>query len=102
MTAVAAASDVAALTALEQDILGKKGRLTIVLRGIGALAPEDRPKVGSIANAVRTSIEGAIDERGTTLRQGELGRAARTVQPAGASCHVDTVLLCLRGTSRPP
>ncbi|MEJ7697804.1 MAG: hypothetical protein WKF78_14610 [Candidatus Limnocylindrales bacterium] len=28
MTAVAAASDVAALTALEQDILGKKGRLT--------------------------------------------------------------------------
>jgi len=77
MTAVAAASDVAALTALEQDILGKKGRLTVVLRGIGALAPEDRPKVGSIANAVRTSIEGAIAERGTILRQGELAGRLR-------------------------
>ncbi len=77
MTAVAAASDVAALTALEQDILGKKGRLTSVLRGIGALAPEDRPKVGSIANTIRISIEGAIAERGTTLRQGELAGRLR-------------------------
>ena len=60
LAAVAAAPDVAALEALELDVLGKKGRLTGVLRGIGALPPEERPQVGAIANAVRGAIEGAL------------------------------------------
>jgi phenylalanyl-tRNA synthetase alpha chain len=70
--AVAAATDVAALEALELDVLGKKGRLTGVLRGIGALPPEERPKVGAIANAVRETIERALATRGTELRGTEL------------------------------
>ena len=45
---IAAARDVAALDAIELDVLGKKGRLTAVLRGIGALPAEDRPRVGAI------------------------------------------------------
>ncbi len=68
LASVAATPDVAALDALELDVLGKKGRLTSVLRGIGALPADDRPRVGAIANAVRTAIEGALAERGTTLR----------------------------------
>jgi phenylalanyl-tRNA synthetase alpha chain len=68
LASVAAASDVAALEALELDVLGKKGRLTSVLRGIGALPADDRPRVGAIANAVRVAIEGALAERGTVLR----------------------------------
>ena len=39
-----------------------------MLRGIGALPPEDRPRVGAVANAVRTAIEAALAERGTVLR----------------------------------
>ena len=54
----------AALEAIELDVLGKKGRLTGVLRGIGALPAEDRPKVGAIANPVRAAIEAAIARRG--------------------------------------
>jgi phenylalanyl-tRNA synthetase alpha chain len=69
---VAAAPDAATLDALDVDVLGKKGRLTVVLRGIGGLPPEDRPKVGAIANEVRRSIEAALAERGTTLRASEL------------------------------
>ena len=65
LAAIAAAPDVAALEALELDVLGKKGRLTGVLRGIGALPAEDRPRVGAVANAVRTAIEAALAERGT-------------------------------------
>ncbi len=57
-----------ALEAIELDVLGKKGRLTGVLRGIGALPAEDRPRVGSIANEVRGSVESALAERGSTLR----------------------------------
>ena len=68
LAAIAAAPDVAALQALEIDILGKKGRLTLVSRGIGALPPEDRPKVGAIANPVRVAIETALAERGRVLR----------------------------------
>ena len=72
LAAVAAAPDVATIEALELDILGKKGRLTGTLRGIGALPPEDRPQVGAIANKVRTAIERAMAERGTDLRGTEL------------------------------
>ena len=69
---VAAAPDAAALEALELDVLGKKGRLTTVLRGIGALPAADRPKVGAVANTVRQAIEVALAERGTALRGSEL------------------------------
>jgi phenylalanyl-tRNA synthetase alpha chain len=72
LAAVTAAPDATTLDALELDILGKKGRLTTVLRGIGALPAEDRPKVGTIANTVRTAIETSLAERGTALRGSEL------------------------------
>jgi phenylalanyl-tRNA synthetase alpha chain len=65
--AVAAAPDLAALDALEVEILGKKGRLTVVLRGIGALPADDRPKVGAVANSVRGGIEASIAGRRTVL-----------------------------------
>jgi len=65
---IGACADVAALEALELDVLGKKGRLTTVLRGIGALPPEDRPRVGAVANTVRGAIEAALALRGADLR----------------------------------
>ena len=68
LAAAATTADVAALDALELDVLGKKGRLTTVLRGIGALPAEDRPRVGAVANSVRGAIESALAERGTVLR----------------------------------
>jgi phenylalanyl-tRNA synthetase alpha chain len=68
----AAAPDSAALEGLEVELLGKKGRLTGVLRGIGALPAEDRPRVGAVANTVREAIETALRERGAALRGGEL------------------------------
>jgi phenylalanyl-tRNA synthetase alpha chain len=68
LAAAATTADVPALDALELDVLGKKGRLTTILRGIGALAAEDRPRVGAVANNVRGAIEAALAERGTVLR----------------------------------
>jgi phenylalanyl-tRNA synthetase alpha chain len=65
---VGAAGDVPTLEALELDVLGKKGRLTGVLRGIGALPADDRPKVGAVANTVRADIEAAFAARGAQLR----------------------------------
>jgi phenylalanyl-tRNA synthetase alpha chain len=77
LAAVAASEDVASLEAVDLDVLGKKGRLTGVLRGIGGLPPEDRPRVGSIANTVREAVQAALTERGAFLREHELeGRLA--------------------------
>jgi phenylalanyl-tRNA synthetase alpha chain len=68
LTAIAAAPDVPTLEAIELDVLGKKGRLTGVLRGIGGLPAEDRPRVGAIANIVREALETALADRGSELR----------------------------------
>lgn len=42
--------------------LGKKGELTTILRGMGALTQEERPIIGKVANEVREIIEGKIEE----------------------------------------
>lgn len=43
--------------------LGKKGALTEILRGMGALSHEERPIIGQVANEVRTAIEAVIGEK---------------------------------------
>ncbi len=75
--ALAEAADVAAVEAIELDVLGKKGRLTGVLRGIGALPADDRPKVGSVANRVRGAIEAEVAARRTALGSAELDARLR-------------------------
>jgi phenylalanyl-tRNA synthetase alpha chain len=72
LATIEAAPDTGALEAIELDVLGKKGRLTAVLRGIGGLPPEDRPKVGAVANAVRVAIETALEQRSAAARGSEL------------------------------
>ena len=83
LDAAAAAGSSAALDSIDVEVLGKKGSLTGVLRGIGALPAEDRPRVGAVANEVRTTIEAALAARGATLRAAELTArlAAETVDP---------------------
>ena len=78
---IAAAPDSATLDAVTLDVLGKKGRLTTVLRGIGALPPDDRPRVGAVANLVRGAIDAALAERSVAMRGSELSArlAAETV-----------------------
>ncbi len=47
--------------------LGKKGALTAVLRGMGAIPPEERPVIGQMANDVRAFVEGEIEKKKTEL-----------------------------------
>ena len=47
---------------LKVKILGKKGELTGILKGMGKLAPEERPVIGELANKIRADIENKIDE----------------------------------------
>ena len=43
-------------------VLGKKGELTAVLKGMKDVAPEDRPKVGQWVNETREAIEAKLEE----------------------------------------
>ena len=52
--------------------LGKKGELTAVLRGMGALSAEERPVVGQMANEVRAEIEAAIAQKQQQQKEKEL------------------------------
>jgi phenylalanyl-tRNA synthetase alpha chain len=67
-----AAATVAELEERELEYLGKKGRLTVVLRGIGALPAEDRPKVGAVANDVQGTMRDAFGTAREGLRTREL------------------------------
>ena len=48
------------LESIRVKILGKKGELTLVLRGMGKLSKEERPVVGQYANEIRNDIENYI------------------------------------------
>ena len=58
----------AALEALRVRVLGKKGELTALLKGLGQLAPEERPAVGAHINEARAWLEQRMDEAQTALR----------------------------------
>ena len=44
-------------------LLGKKGELTQILRGMGKLSPEERKETGQMANKVRSEIEGMLSDK---------------------------------------
>ena len=60
--------------------LGKKGELTAVLRGMGALTAEERPVVGQIANEVRACIEEALTKKSAELKEKELEDKLRAIE----------------------
>ena len=44
-------------------VMGKKGTLTEVLRGMGSLPADERPKVGQLVNQLRSELETALAKR---------------------------------------
>lgn len=58
--------------------LGKKGELTALLRGMGALSAEERPIIGSLVNEVRDELETKISEKEETYKKEELKRKLET------------------------
>ncbi|MBR1704094.1 MAG: phenylalanine--tRNA ligase subunit alpha [Clostridia bacterium] len=69
------------LDAVRVKYLGKKGELTAVLKTMGKLSPEERPKVGQMANEVREIISEGIDRQNEALKaaQQELKLKAETI-----------------------
>lgn len=60
---ISAATNLDALNEVRNTVLGKKGELTLVLRGMKDVAPEDRPKVGQWVNEARDAIEATLESQ---------------------------------------
>ena len=65
------AGSLAELESIRLQYLGKKGELTAVLRGMGQLTPEERPKIGQLANEVRSFIEKILEAKTKSLQEKE-------------------------------
>lgn len=70
--ALNAADSVAKLNELRVKYLGKKGSLTSILRGLGGLSPDERPRVGQMVNEVRAALEAMLDTKNEELKKAEL------------------------------
>jgi phenylalanyl-tRNA synthetase alpha chain len=75
LSAIETATDADALEVVRITFLGRsEGRISAILRGLGALPPEERPKVGQEANRVKGVVSEALE-----------ARAAQMAGPAAAS-----------------
>lgn len=62
---------------LRVAFLGKKGKLTAVLRGMGALSAEERPKIGLLANEIRDYIEAEVEKTKESIAAAEKQKKLR-------------------------
>ncbi|MBC6982926.1 phenylalanine--tRNA ligase subunit alpha [Caulobacter sp. 17J80-11] len=70
--AVAAASDLAALEEVRVSALGKHGSISALLKGMGAMSPDERKEKGPLINGLRDRVQTAIAERKAALEEAAL------------------------------
>ncbi len=75
---VAASTDTESLRAVELEFLGRKGRLTEILRGLKDLSGEEKGQVGKLSNEVKIEIEAAIAAKFGELEHAKFAKLAET------------------------
>ena len=60
------------LTAFWQDFLGKKGSIADLMKGLGAVAKEDRPAMGKVINDFKVQVEEKYNALSEKMEQLEL------------------------------
>lgn len=66
---ITAAANLDQVNDIRVKYLGKKGELTTILRGMGALSTEERPVIGKLANDVRENIEQELNQKISALKK---------------------------------
>ncbi len=70
--AIAIADNLEQLEQLRVSYLGKKGQLSGVLRGMGKLTPEDRPRIGALANVVKELLQNNLEQKRSSLQTAQI------------------------------
>ncbi len=93
-TAIAAIADAIALDELDKlrvSYLGKKGQLSQILRGMGKLSAEERPRVGEAANQVKVALQAGLEAARSRLEAAQIE----------AQLAAETLDVTMPGVSRP-
>lgn len=72
LAAVQQATDVNALEQIRVQYLGKKGELTQVMKTLGNLPADERPKVGALVNEAKEQVQNRLNERKELLESAAL------------------------------
>ncbi len=72
LSAITDAENPTQLEQIRVEYMGKKGRLTELLKGLGKLEPTERPKAGAAINVVKQDIQKAIQDRSVELEEAVL------------------------------
>ena len=70
--AIANSQTLEELEQLRVNYLGKKGQLSVVLRGMGKLDAENRPRVGALANEVKEALQNNLDQKRQHLQSAQI------------------------------
>ncbi len=71
-TAISAANTLESLEELRVSYLGKRGKMGGVLRSMGQLSAEERPKIGAIANTVKEALQSGLDKQRQALETAKI------------------------------
>jgi phenylalanyl-tRNA synthetase alpha chain len=78
LAAVAAAADVPALEQVRVQYLGKKGEISALLKNLGGLSAEERPRAGALINEARDRVQDALEARRDLLLKAALAQKLAT------------------------
>ncbi len=70
--AIAALKDLMELDQLRIGYLGKKGKLSKILGGMGKLSADERPRIGALANQIKTELQSSLDGRRVQLQEEQI------------------------------
>lgn len=69
LSAIKNAPDIATLELIRVDFLGKKGKLTELLKGLAHLSAEEKPKIGQIVNQAKREISALLETKMLELKE---------------------------------
>jgi phenylalanyl-tRNA synthetase alpha chain len=69
---IQAAADLEALEALRVGLLGKKGSISLLMKSLGEMTPDERRLAGQQLNAVKDTVAAALDARKALLEAAAL------------------------------
>jgi phenylalanyl-tRNA synthetase alpha chain len=89
--AIAQTTTLAQLEQLRIDYLGKKGQLSQILREMGKLSQEDRPRIGALANEVKEELQDQLERQRQDLQAAQIQ----------AQLEAETLDVTMPGVNRP-
>jgi len=100
LESLAQAQNHASWDAIRVGVLGKSGRLTVLLKELGKMTPEMRKERGQALNRLRDALNTAVEERGQAIAEAALETRLKSEQVDVSMPAVSTPLGLLHPINR--